>query len=294
MQLNKLRKEARFNKEIGGIINVLKGVASAEFYRLQKTRKRLDEFIEYLQNFFRLFDVTGWRHLFLEESSLPRALLLITSDMGFLGKLNMSVAAAALRQCSGNSLGEAPSPGVKDKFIIVGKQGVRYIEETGINFVSFPGISDEVSYEESEKLTDFIFRGFLNKEFGKMLIVYPHFVSFTSWHIQTYQLFPCRFLFGESSKPKSREQEQVIIEPGKTKVLEYLIKIWVNYILYGVFWESKLSEWAARIMHLEGSHYEIGQLDRRIRLQYFRLLHEKSDKNIREIFSSRLAIKGMG
>ncbi len=293
MQLNKLRKEAAFNKEIGGIINVLKGVASAEFYRLQKTRKKLDEFMGYLQNFFRLLDVTGWSHVFLEESLLPPVLLLITSDMGFLGKLNISVVAAALKQRHGSSLGEVVSSGAKETFIVVGKQGARYIEEIGAKFVSFPGISDEVSYEESEKLADFIFQGFLNKKFGKIFIVYPHFSSFTSWNIQTYQLFPCRFLFGEDLKPESQEEEEVIIEPAKSKVLEYLIKVWMNYILHGVFWESKLSEWSARIIHLEGSHYEIKQLDKKIRSQYFRLLHEKSDKNIREIFSSRLASKGM-
>lgn len=263
---------------------MLKGVASSEFYRLQKARKKLDEFMDYLQKFFQMFDLNEWQHPFLEDSSKPSALLLITSDMGFLGKLNVSVVHAALAQRSGNSANE--------KFIIVGKQGVKYIEETGARFTSFPGVSDEVNYEESEKLTDFILQGFLNKKFGKTFVIYPHFISFTSWRIQTYQLFPCRFLFGESPKPGSWEEEKIIIEPGKTKVLESLIKIWVNYILYGVFWESKLSEWAARIMHLEGSSYEIKQVDKKIRFRYFRLLHEKSDKNIREIFSSQLAGRG--
>ena len=283
MQLNKLRKELSFNKDIGGIINVLKGVASSEFYRLQKTRKKLDEFMGYLQNFFHLFEVTKWQHLFLEESSLPPALLLVTSDMGFLGKLNISVVKAALEQCSGNS--------VKEKFIVVGNQGARYIEEADVSFTSFPGISDEVNYEEAVNLTDFIFQGFLNKEFGKTFIIYPHFVSFTSWRIQVYQLFPCRFLFRENLKPGETEEEKVIIESEKNKVLERLIKIWVSYILYGIFWESKLSEWAARIMHLEGSFYEIKQIDKKFHLDYFRALHEKSDKNIREIFSSRLAMR---
>lgn len=294
MRLNKLRKEADFNKEIGGIINVLKGVASAEFYHLQKTRKRLDEFMGYLQNFFKLFDIDGWQHIFLEKSSLPSAIVLMTSDMGFLGKLNISVVSAALKQFQGKHSGKGDFSEVKEKFIVVGKQGARYIEEAGMDFVSFPGISDEVNYEGSEKLADFIFKGFLNKEFGKVFVVYPHFVSFTSWNIQTYQLFPCRFLFSEGLKLENQEEEKVIIEPTKSKVLEYLVKVWMNYILYGIFWESKLSEWAARIMHLEGSHYEIKQLDKKIRFEYFRLLHEKSDKNIREIFSSRLAIKGLG
>ena len=282
LQLKKLRQELHFTKEISGIINVLKGVASSEFYRLQKARKALDEFMGYLQSFFQLFDIRQLRHPFLEQSSLPPAVVFITSDAGFLGKLNVAIVNAALEQCT-NTSGE-------EKLIIVGNQGVRYIEETGRNFTSFPGISDEIDYEEAVRLADFVFRGVLNKEFSRTVIVYPHFVSFTLWTTQVYQLLPCRFLFQEGSASGNEEEEKTIIEPTKGKVLEYLVKAWLNYILYGIFWESKLSEWSARTMHLEGSAEEIRRSDRKMRLKYFRALHEISDKNIREIFSSKLAM----
>ncbi len=288
-QLTKLRKELRFNKEMGGIINVLEGVASAEFYRLQKTRKNLEETGDYLKDFFQMVNIAGARHVFLEESTRPPALLLITSDSGFLGKLNISVVNAALEECSGN-----------EKLVVVGKQGARYIEETGKKYVAFSGISDEVDYKEAEKLSDYIVSGFLDKRFGRTVVVYPHFVSFSVWQVQIYQLLPCRFLFRESSKPEPRhfekgwaEEEGTILEPSLPEIIEYLAKIWINYMLYGIFWESKLSEWAARVTHLERSSTEIKQLDRKLHFQYFRLLHEISDKNIREIFASRLAVRRM-
>jgi len=282
-QLKKLRKELSFNKEISGIISVLRGVASSEFYRLQKARKASGEFTDYLQSFFQLFDIRQLTHPFLEQSFLPPAILLITSDAGFLGKLNVSVVNAALKQCTSTSGDE--------KLIVTGSQGARYIEETGRKYISFPGISDEIDYEESTKLADFIFQGVLNKEFSKTVIVYPRFVSFTSWTIQVYQLLPCRVLFSEDFALDDKEEEKVIVEPARGEVLEYLIKIWLNYMIYGIFWESKLSEWSARTMHLEGSAEEIKHADKRIRLRYFRALHEVSDKNIREIFSSRSATK---
>lgn len=258
---------------------MLKGVAASEFYRLQKARKALDDFMDYLQSFFQLFDIRQLSHPFLEQSSLPPAVLLITSDAGFLGKLNVAVVDAALRQCTSTSR--------EEKLVITGNQGVRYIEETGRNFTSFPGISDEIDYEEAVRLADFIFQGVLNKEFSRTIIVYPRFVSFASWTIQVYQLLPCRFLFQEGSASGNEEEEKVIIEPTRDKVLEYLVKTWLNYMLYGIFWESKLSEWSARTMHLEGSAEEIKRSDKRMRLKYFRALHEVSDKNIREIISSR-------
>ena len=289
-KLTKLRKERDFNKEIGGIVNVLKGVASSEFYRLQKARKGLDEFGDYLRDFLQMVNIAGVRHLFLETSPLPQAVLLITSDSGFLGKLNISVVNSALEQCSG-----------QDELIIVGRQGARYIEETGKSFTPFPGISDEVDYKEAEDLVDFIIKGFSDRKFGKAVVVYPHFLSFAVWDVRVYQLLPCRFLFREetavSESQSVREpgrQESVIVEPSLNKTIEYLVKIWVTYMLYGIFWESKLSEWSARVMHLEGSSFKIKQTDKRLHFQYFRLLHEISDKNIREIFASRLAVQRTG
>lgn len=282
LQLKKLRKELSFNKEISGIINVLKGVASSEFYRLQKARKALDEFMNYLQSFFQLFDVGQLEHSFLGQSSLPPAIVLITSDAGFLGKLNAAVVNTALEQCTSTSR--------EEKLIVIGNQGARYIEETGRNFTSFSGIGDEINYEEAVKLAELIFQGVLNKEFSRTVVIYPRFVSFTSWTIQVYQLLPCRFLFQEGSARGSEEEEKTIIEPTRSEVLEYLIKTWLNYMFYGIFWESKLSEWSARTMHLEGSSEEIKRLDKKIRLKYFHALHEISDKNIREIFSSKLTM----
>ncbi len=292
-KLAKLRNELRLNKELGGIVNVLKGVASSEFYRLQKARKRLDEFGNYLRDFLQMVDITEFRHPFLEVSQKPSAILLITSDAGFLGKLNITVVNSALEQCSGN-----------EKLVIVGKQGARLIEEVrpvrkgfsngagksftprGVGFTSFPGISDKVDYEEAERLADFINKNFLDKKIGKTIVVYPQFLSFAVWKVQVYQLLPCRFLFREE---QAEQEGRIIIEPSKTKIIEYLVKIWITYMLYGIFWESKLSEWAARVMHLEGSSYEIKQLDKKLRFQYLRILHEISDKNIREVFSGRLA-----
>jgi len=280
-KLNKLHKELDFNKNIGDIVNVLKGVASSEFYRLQQAKKSFDEFLDYLQGFFRMIDITEAEHLFLEDSSLPQALLLITSDIGFLGKLNVSVVNTALAQSS-----------VNDKLIIVGKQGTRYVEETGRDFTSFAGISDNVEYQEAESLADFILKGIFDKRFRRTVIVYPHFVSFAVWRVQTYQLLPCRFLFKATKEAKRRDEEdKIIIEPKLAGVIEYLVRTWIKYILYGIFWESKLSEWATRVMHLEGSSHEIKQMNKKLRFQYFHLLHEISDKNIREIFAARLAME---
>jgi len=283
-KLIKVREELQFNREMTGIINVLKGVAVSEFARLQRGRKRFDEFEAYLKNFFQIVDLGNLSHVFLEDSSIPANIVVITSDIGFLGKLNISIIAAVFEQYKQD-----------DQLTVIGKQGGRYIEGMAKEFSYFPGVSDNISFGEVERLRDYVIKQVVEKKAGRTIIIYPHFVSFGIQEIQIFQLFPCRFLFSEKTKSKDNkdnevEEERVIIEPSLKRIVEYLIRVWTGYIIYTIFQESKLSEWAARVIHLEGSSDELKRQVKEARFRYFRALHENSDRNIREIFSSTMAL----
>jgi F0F1-type ATP synthase gamma subunit len=54
---------------------------------------------------------------------------------------------------------------------------------------------------------------------------------------------------------------------------------------------ARLAELAARFSHLETSKGKVDQLNKELKLQYFRQRHEMIDKNIRELFCARLAFK---
>ncbi len=290
-QKAKLRKEVDFNKLMGTIISVLKGVAATEYTHLQASRSSFDEFENHIRDFLKVIKLGDFKHPFLEAPSSPSNIILITSDTGFLGKLNISVVNTALEQYNSGDL-----------LTVIGRQGGRYIEEKGIKFTSFPGIDDSISYSEIVKLRDYILRVFLEKK-GKTIIIYPHFISFSVQKTQQFQLLPCKFLFSEEEKKPTIDMdikdvdvasllgsEEVIIEPSLKRVIEHLVKTWIGQLLNSIFWESKLSEWAARVMHLEKSSTEIKNHNKTLRLQYFRLLHEISDKSTREIFASRFAL----
>jgi ATP synthase F1 gamma subunit len=279
------KNNMRFYKEMGEIVETLKGVAATEYLRLQQNRKYFDEFEEHLKDFFKMIKLDGFQHPFLDSSSDSKIFILITSDTGFLGRLNIAVVNLALEQC-----------GSKDKIIIVGKQGQRYVsvEDVPGGVDIFPGVSDKISYIEAVKLRNHLINSFLEGKKGSCIIIYPHFVSSSVQEVKQLRLFPCRFLFGEEKEAqtdyKLEEFEEVILEPSLKEVVEGLVETWVGQLLFEVFWESKLSEWSARVMHLEQSSNEINRASKEVRHQYFRTLHELSDKGIREIFASKVAL----
>ncbi|MFA6358173.1 MAG: F0F1 ATP synthase subunit gamma [Candidatus Omnitrophota bacterium] len=289
-----LRKDLAFNKVMENVIEVLKGVAATEYFHLQSKRKSFDEFEGYLRELFQAIDVRNFQHPFLGGSSSASNIVLITSDAGFLGELNIAVVNHGLAQYRSG-----------DSFTIVGGEGVRYIGEQDVEYSSFPGIDDNISYNGVAKLRDHIVKEFLEKKLSNTVIIYPHFVSFSVQKVELFQLLPCRFLFpqdfGSSSANKNRSklfgidsEERIILDSPLKKIVEYAVKVWIGQLLYLIFWESKLSEWAARVMHLERSTNEIRDQQKKMRLQYFRTIHERSDKSTREIFVSRTALKKSG
>jgi ATP synthase F1 gamma subunit len=291
LKMTKLKKDMEFNKTLGGVLEALKGVASAEYFRLQSERKTLSDFELSMKGFFENMDIGGMEHVFFNTAQGPKNIVLITSDASFLGKLNISVVQSALEQYV---------PG--DMLTVIGRQGARYIEEMGKEQTSFPGIDDNISFESMISLKNHIIKSFYKKKLTGTVIIYPHFISFSSQVIQQLQVFPCRFLFPDSGPEKLSPRhgldrfwkpdpdEEIIIEPSKKSIVEYLVRVWLTRSIHQIFWESKLSEWAARVIHLEKSVNEIKRQDKTLRLKYFRFLHQASDQNIREIFCNRLVL----
>jgi ATP synthase F1 gamma subunit len=279
--LIKLREDLRFARELLEMIDVLKSATSNQFRMFQRKRKGFDDFKFALEDFLSNLGTRRIQHPFLrEEKGLPKAVLMITSDEGFLGGLNSLVVAAGLEQVGGD-----------DEIIVMGERGSRYLSETVTRpFTFLPGVGDDISYKRAGAIRDFLIAKFLRKEIGSALIVYPRFLSFTVQRIEVIRVLPSTDLLTRSDDIKKfrRPALEPLIEPDKGAVIDYLVRAFLMQKFYDIFLDSKLSECAARFMHLEGSLEEIKAMNQRLMRDYFKHIHEKSDKNIREIFASRL------
>ena len=136
---------------------------------------------------------------------------------------------------------------------------------------------------------------YLAGRIGKVLIVHARFLSLTVLEPFVTKLLPCPELFRapeqkERFRPGQtiKKEQKVTIEPGPAQAVDFLVRATLMQQLHALFLDSKLAEYAARIVHLEGSYQEIMEMNRRVLFNFFKHLHQKSDKDIREIFASRL------
>ena len=139
-------------------------------------------------------------------------------------------------------------------------------------------------------------REVLEKRMGRLIVVYPRPVSFTSQRVETINLLPCGELFDSEAQSEVARRTgaarfiadatRVIVESSLNDMLEYLSSVWVTSKLFEVFEDSKLAEFSARAMHLEGSQQKVEKEYKRTKHLAAKAAHELIDKGMRESFSA--------
>jgi len=276
--LVQLKQNLEFNDGLRGIIDIFKVAAAAQLRQLQNRAVLHEPFEKTVFQGLRDLDVQGSRHPFLtHRADLPSCVVVITSDEGFAGELNGLLVDAALNSCA---------PDRQDQVVVLGERGASRLEELNQPFLAFPGIGEEINRDQVARLRRYLVREYLRGTYGRVLMVYAKYASVTSQQIEEELLLPCHALFG--AEPAAQERRGGFVEPSLERVLEELVKLWLDYALGKIFLSSKLSEVSARVMHLDGSDQELVRANQQLGLQYVKHLHALADKSIREISTSRM------
>jgi len=282
--ISELKMDFEMTRGLGDIIDVLKTAAMIQFRSFQLKDKPNEDFLNESEVCFDLFLEKRIKHPYLfDRRSLPSVIVVVTSDEGFLGELNTLLVNASLDQ----------KKSVSDELIVLGERGARYVEDMKLPFTFFPGISDECSYKEAEKLTAFLLKGY-KKKFGRIVVVYAKFISFTVQKVTVEELLPYKRLRENRVKYPKWIMDEMLIEPGVNEAVCSLVEVWMNFMFLYIFWMSKQSEFGARIMHLEGSTQELSHMKQKLSFEYFRQVHSLRDKTIREISAAKIMMGKRG
>ena len=207
-----------------------------------------------------------------------RKIVVVDGLTGFMGGLNTHVINAALAERKNHA-----------QLIIIGERGAAYLRGIGEEFEPFPGITEENKYELALKLKDYLMKEAREGKIGKVILSYPLPISFTFQKVELVKILPATEFFEEQkTEDRGQRTEKVIIESSPNDIIEHLVAEWITQKLYEVFEDSKLSEFAARTIHLEQSYQNLSQMGKALQYQYFRARHSFIDRSMRETFASQL------
>ena len=272
--VGKLKLNLAFNKNFGDLVEVMKLAATSQFNQFRLKQEPSGNFSQLLDDVFGVLFSSGVRSdLLSPKKDLPSLLFLVSSDEGFLGELNFLL---VNRLLSGR--------GHSDYIACSGQQGANYLKEIQVNFSFFDSPGEKIDAQSLAKIRDYLLTQYLEHKVGRVCLVYSRFINITSQQVEFETLLPLSVKTGPSTRPIPH----LLVEPNPEKVIQGWIQCWLDFRLYQIFWLAKLSEFAARIMHLEGSVQELGRINTHLRMEYFKYLHSLSDKSIRELTAARL------
>jgi ATP synthase F1 gamma subunit len=288
MHLNELRKELKFNKELLNLVETLKNVAGSQYHQMEKEKQRFDRFMDAFAPFFRVVDLVDVRNPLVKVESDTVGLVIVTSDSGFMGGLNQGVVRAGFA-----AVQDVPESRVS--LVVIGEKGASLAGDRKFKF--FQGISHEAIYERALQVRDYVVGEVMGGRMGRLLVAHPVAVSFSSQTIKVERLLPCGELFDRSAESEVSargagtrllsEVRNVVVESAFTDIAQYLASLWVASQFYARFEDSKLAEFSARAMHLEGSHQKVEKEFKRVKRQCSKASHELIDKGMRESFAAK-------
>lgn len=261
MQLTEIRKELRFNVELVQLIETLKNIAAQEYHMMEKEKERFDMFMDAFSGFFRVVNLVNVEDPLVKVVSDILGIVVVTSDSGFMGGLNQGVIRAAAQ-----AQGDLPNSQVA--LIVIGDKGASAYADQGREFKFFksinPPVTEDKIYQQAVDISEYIVNEVLARRMGKVVLAYPKPISFSAQEINVINILPCGELFDKNAESEIARRAEgkgligeagnVIVESSFSDMVQYLAGTWVESKLYEVFEDSKLAEFSARAMHLEGSY----------------------------------------
>ncbi len=292
--VGEIKDEMKFSTQLGELIDAMKDRAVFGFRSLERRLKNFERYDGFLDYFSQIIDTQNCRHPFVKPGMLGKpAILLITSDEGFMGGLNLKVINTALEK---KGAGEAV-------LYVVGERGARGLEEMGLHHKWYAWSHFKTRENLASAVCSDLLGGMREGNFDRLIAVYSQCQSFMIQRIAVLELLPLtmdpplmrwRASVGPATNALAGkrgikdERPEAIMESPVDDMVDYLGECVVLRLLSKMLEQSKLSEYAARAIHLEKSGNDISERNEHLKLEYFRAHHAIIDKGARELFSAQI------
>jgi F-type H+-transporting ATPase subunit gamma len=233
-------------------------------------------------------DIEG--HALLAQRTPRRTLIvLLTSDRGLAGAFNSNANKAV-------NAWIIQHKGQRDhiELRIVGKKGRDYFRNRDANIGGFyADVLNQVSLEKAAQIGREIVAAYVDGHFDEVFLAFNEFRSAIMQNTKVDRILPINAMAGDVDDailpPPSAD---TIYEPNKAAVLDALLPMHIDVLVYRALLESVASEMGARMTAMDAATKNAGELLSRITLQYNRARQAIITTELMEITSGAEALKG--
>lgn len=296
-------------KSIGNIKQITRAmqlVAGSKMRKAQTKTSDADAYaygaLEILENITRTIKGVMPHPYWQFNQSSKTGLILISTDRGFCGGMNVNLFSAVLSFIKQNK-----EEGQEIKVVTVGKKARDFVKKLGLEIIAdFSGINDYFTIQGITPIASIASKDYLKKEYKDIYIAFTQFINTLVQKPLIRKILPVsadtfkeiteidqkanKFFF-KKEKQKEGAPAQYIFEPSLNSVFERLAPYLIEIEVYKALLESQASEHSARMLAMKNATDKAEELNSVLQLVYNQARQASITKEIAEISSGTIGVR---
>ena len=270
-------------KKTSQITKAMYMVSSSKVRRSQKTYSNYQEFLSRIGNF--VLTVlnnmeTDEVHPMLKEREVKTtAYLLISSDTGLAGPYNTNVF----------KYFEQILTEEKGDYVVgtIGRKAYAYAKNKNHPLINKNAIlvRDDVMFVDVVPLANEFVQAYLNGTIDKLVIVYNHFVNSLTQETVSEVLLPIKEIKG------SAQEQEYLYEGGIDNIVNEIIPMYIQAVIYGVILDAKTSEHSSRMNSMKNATDNAEEVISKLQILYNRARQASITTELIDIIAGANAVE---
>jgi F-type H+-transporting ATPase subunit gamma len=216
-------------------------------------------------------------------------IVIVSSDRGLCGSFNSNIFKATEKL-----IGQYEAEGKKVSLVCVGKKGNAYFKKTGKVRKAYTDIMGNFQMFNARSIAQDVAANFLAGGADKVHVIFGKFMSVAVQRPEMETLLPVQ--------PESKEAEDVtevdkggadyIYEPSPTEIMEVLLPLYINVMIYHAMLETGASEQAARMTAMDNATRACKDMIDELTLLYNKARQAGITAELMDIVGGAEALKG--
>lgn len=273
--LDRVKRRIKSVESTRKVTNSMKLVSSVKVRKISKQIDAQREFynalLKVLSNAFN-FESLPENNIALisKNNSNKKLLVVITSNMGLCGGYNINV----LKYLE--SIKEKD-----DDILIIGEKGKLRVKSINLDFVD---LCKNFDLNQAKKLVNFLIEKYVSKEYKEIDLVYAKYKNSIAYIPSTFKILPLDINTTETKKAEP------IYEDSKEDVINTLIPLYLNSVVYNEINSALLSEQSARRNAMDNADKNAQELVDQLRLEYNKARQTAITQEITEVVNGGNAV----
>jgi len=263
--LRDIKRKIDAVKKTQQITRAMNMVAAA---KLRTTQQQLDQFVPYATQLTEIMnrvaagvEPEGFPLLMAHEEVVKVELISLTADRGLCGAFNTNLIATAEKFMQAKE-----QEGLEVSLTQLGRKGRDYFRRRKRDVRVFhEGMLNNPNYGDASALGQEVIDLFLTHEVDEVYVCYSEFINMVTQRPVVKKLLP---IAPETVEEEEQEQLEYIFEPSREGVLNDLLPNYIKLQILEVFFQTAVSEHAARMTAMDNAVNNCKEMVRDLTLIY--------------------------